>query len=381
MADESAASFLKAIENLIERKLAEKSPDSPRATACSTPAPEVEALARAITPFTDSPDQNLTFETWFSRYKSTFLEDGKNLDEAARVRLLLRRLDGAAYARYANLLRPRDPAEISFEENVRRLSRLFGKGESFFSMRRKCLQYTMDEADDWGNHGGLINSLCEDFQISACTPDQFKALMFCISIRSDRHISVREQLLAKLETDSEKINVDFLIDEARRLSNVKKDARLDIVPAASVSVVSVKKNHANHGKRDHPPRPCFLCGAMHFTGYCPPAQSSSGKPKAQRGRKNIAKKRKNQQARANAIHSERYRGRRYLTPVVNGQPLLFQLDSAADVSVMTRDAWEKIGKPALQESSLTVRDAQANRIQVLGQFEATIRFHGKDVAN
>ncbi|XP_059617814.1 uncharacterized protein K02A2.6-like [Phlebotomus argentipes] len=237
----------------------------------------------------------------------------------------------------------------------------------------------MDEADDWGNHGGLINSLCEDFQISACTPDQFKALMFCISIRSDRHISVREQLLAKLETDSEKINVDFLIDEARRLSNVKKDARLDIVPAASVSVVSVKKNHANHGKRDHPPRPCFLCGAMHFTGYCPPAQSSSGKPKAQRGRKNIAKKRKNQQARANAIHSERYRGRRYLTPVVNGQPLLFQLDSAADVSVMTRDAWEKIGKPALQESSLTVRDAQASRIQVLGQFEATIRFHGKEI--
>ncbi|XP_055714324.1 uncharacterized protein LOC129808569 [Phlebotomus papatasi] len=202
--------FLKAIETLIEIKFTERN-----ASAGPCAAPEVEALTRAITPFTHSPEQNVTFETWYNRFKTTFLEVGKNLTKSARVRLLLRRLDASAYARYANLLRPRDPAELPFEENIQRLTRLFGKGESLYGESACSIPWTNLRSG-----------------ISDCTPDQFKALMFCISIRSDRHLFVRQQLLAKLETEkSEKINIDFLIDEAHRLSNVKKDAQLYIVPA------------------------------------------------------------------------------------------------------------------------------------------------------
>uniref|UniRef100_A0A1B0CM29 DUF7083 domain-containing protein n=2 Tax=Lutzomyia longipalpis TaxID=7200 RepID=A0A1B0CM29_LUTLO len=44
----------------------------------------LEALSRSIQMFSYDPDQSLTFGAWFQRYASTFLEDGRNLDDAAR---------------------------------------------------------------------------------------------------------------------------------------------------------------------------------------------------------------------------------------------------------------------------------------------------------
>ncbi|XP_055714245.1 uncharacterized protein K02A2.6-like [Phlebotomus papatasi] len=388
--------FLTAIEKLIDAKLKEVKPIVPEATS-SIPEVSMDALARSIAAFTFSPEDNMTFGVWYSRYKSTFLSDGSNLDDAGRVRLLLRRLDNTAYYRYANLLRPINPADLSFDDNISRLSKLFGKGESLFSLRRKCLQHVMKESEDWAAHGAAINSLCEDFRLGECTPDHFKALIFCISIQSDKHVFVREQLLTCLETEpSNKINLGFLIDEAQRISNMKKDARLDITPA---NVSAIRKTPSRPSSQsDRPPRPCFLCGGMHFirdcvhkntkcqdcdtvghkTGYCPPkkgqedSRGTAGKPK-----KRFFKKKKKASANTYAVFTAHPRGRKFLTPQINGHSVDFQLDCAADVSVVSRSTWEVLGKPNLSEPSVHVKDAQSRRIPIIGEFQCDIVLHGK----
>lgn len=389
--------FIAAIDRLVTTRISQAiAPNGNESPARGAP-PEVsvDALSRSITPFTYNPESNLTFENWYQRYKSTFLEDGKNLDEAARVRLLLRRLDHQAYTRYANIIRPRDPATLKFDETVTRLTKLYGRGESLFSLRRQCLQHVMNETDDWATHGGIVNALCEDFRINECKGDHFKALIFCTSIQSDKHVFVREQLLTKLETEpAEKINVEYLIDEARRLSNVKKDARLDMAP---VNVNAVRKEAP--AKKERPPRPCYLCGAMHFVkdctytnskcidcgqighrgGYCPPPPKEGTSQNTGSRKKNNKWKKKKPSATTNVISSSRRKSRRYLSPLINGHRVDFQLDCGADVSVITKATWERLGKPNLSPISLNVKDAQANSLTIMGEFDARVSFRGNDI--
>ncbi|XP_055708916.1 uncharacterized protein K02A2.6-like [Phlebotomus papatasi] len=261
----------------------------------------VDALSRGISPFSYAPEQNLTFDMWYQRYKSTFLLDGKNLDDAARVRLLLRRLDASSYERYASNLLPREPANLSFDENVANLIKLFGKGESLFCTRRKCLQLILKDTDDLTTHAGVVNRHCEAFKLAECTADHFKALIFVNSLQSEKYVLVREQLLTKLETEpADKITLNFMVEEARRLINVKSDSRLD-TPVASVSVLK-KKDFAP--KKDKPP---------------------------------------------------------------------------PDVSIISADTWRKLKQPSLTPISLKVRDAQSHYIEMLGEFECSIRLGENEV--
>ncbi|XP_059611718.1 uncharacterized protein K02A2.6-like [Phlebotomus argentipes] len=358
----------------------------------------VDALARGINQFSYQPENDLTFDTWYRRYKSTFSQDAATLDDAAKVRLLLRRLDASAYDRYANNILPQEPAALTFEDTVARLTKLFSKGESLFCTRRKCLQLTIKESDDIATHCGVVNRHCEAFKLGECTADHFKALIFVNSLQGEKYVLVREQLLTKLETeDAKKITLDFMVEEARRLLNVKSDSRLD---APSVSVSAIRKKEFAP-KKDRPPRPCYLCGAMHYvkecphvttkctdchkvghkTGYCPPS-SNQDADKKKSGKKSFSgkkKKKSSNQASANAVFSARRHGRKYLAPTVNGHTVEFQLDCAADLSIISADTWKMIGQPTLSPVSIRVKDAQSQPIAILGEFDSSVRLGDREI--
>jgi len=54
---------------------------------------KTESLASGITEFVYDPDNRLTFDAWFVRYEGLFNVDAKDLDDDAKVRLLLRKLN------------------------------------------------------------------------------------------------------------------------------------------------------------------------------------------------------------------------------------------------------------------------------------------------
>lgn len=84
-------------------------------------------------------DENNIFEDWYGRYEDVFLVDGAELDDAARVRLLLRKLDGNSHNLYANFILPKKPREIKFDETVKILLQIFGHKASLFNLRYNCL--------------------------------------------------------------------------------------------------------------------------------------------------------------------------------------------------------------------------------------------------
>jgi len=54
---------------------------------------KTESLASRITEFNYNPENGITSDAWFVRYEGLFNVDAKNLDDAAKVRLLLCKLN------------------------------------------------------------------------------------------------------------------------------------------------------------------------------------------------------------------------------------------------------------------------------------------------
>lgn len=114
------------IKLLAEKLLSPASSSSSNATANQQRTEQIiESLSSNVTEFSYDPDGGSTFEIWYRRYEDLFLLDGSKLDDAARVRLLLRKLNTSAHERYVNCILPKHPREFQFDETVTKLKKTF----------------------------------------------------------------------------------------------------------------------------------------------------------------------------------------------------------------------------------------------------------------
>ncbi|XP_062534290.1 uncharacterized protein K02A2.6-like [Armigeres subalbatus] len=63
--------------------------------------------------FVYDPDNGLVFDRWYRKYEDLFLKDGAKLDDAAKVRLLLRSLSVTVHDKYVNFVLPKHPMPTS----------------------------------------------------------------------------------------------------------------------------------------------------------------------------------------------------------------------------------------------------------------------------
>lgn len=221
-------------------------------TRLAAPAPTnteqvLEALSTNISEFTFDPDNGITFEKWFSRYAELFENDARKLDDAAKVRLLLRKLDTTSHSRYVNYILPKQPKDLQFAETISTLKKIFGTQSSIFHRRFQCLQLVKSEADDIISYGGMVNRAVEDFEFQNCKIDQFKCLVFICGLKAPRYADIRARLLSRIEgeTAEHPVTLQTLIDEFQRLVNLKADTTMIEQPSSlkpSVRAVSEKKN-------------------------------------------------------------------------------------------------------------------------------------------
>ena len=82
----------------------------------------IEALAANITEF-HHDEHNLTFDMWYSRYEDLFSVDAVKLVDAAKVRLLLRKLKPMVHSKYINYILPKHARAFLFKETVEKLQK------------------------------------------------------------------------------------------------------------------------------------------------------------------------------------------------------------------------------------------------------------------
>lgn len=250
----------KALQDLVKTVTAKPIIAPPKLNANTNDNKEflLESLANTMVEFHYDPDSDDgLFDVWYSRYADTFSQDACKLDDASKVRLLLRKLDTRAHSRYANFILPKKPKDNDFEESVTKLKEIFSRRTSLFNKRCKCLQFIKPESDDFIAYAGAVNRLCEDFKLSSLKENEFKALIFVCGLRSHRDSEIRTRLLSKLETDAATLTVDTLATECQRLLNLKQDtALIENAAHSSTSVVNSLsdkyRGKSNQKRQDKP---------------------------------------------------------------------------------------------------------------------------------
>lgn len=204
-------------------------------------------------------------------------------------------------------------------------------------------------------------------------------------LKSESDAEVRTRLLSKIE-EQPGVTLQQLSDECQRLLNLKHDTAMIETPSLEVNKVQQQRSNRQWEKiKDRSPsppeekpkrrakKPCWLCGRMHFRedcdyldhrctdcdkighreGYC----SSAKLCQQWEGRKTGAEI--NQVVSSNVIVSEGAvrKGRKFVPVEINGMSARLQLDTASDVTVISKQLWKKLGRPKLSIHSVDVKTA------------------------
>ncbi|CAH8589626.1 unnamed protein product [Dicrocoelium dendriticum] len=382
---------------LLSQKLNIQS-ESPTTTA----RPSVDALAASITEFVFDGLNGLTFESWFLKYEDIFRVELADQDDAWKVRLLLRKLGAVEHERHTNFVLPKNARDFSFDETVKSLTQIFGEQASLFSVRYNCLKLVKRDAVDFVTHAGIVNRECERFKLGMMTPDQFKSLIFVCSLQSHADADIRTRILHKLEQEPQ-LTLQEITAECQRLINLKQDTKMietaDHRTEPQICRTAIRGKVMNQNRSTQkPPTACWNCGAWHFMRDCIYKGHQCHKCKRfghkethcrvahnfrrsfpSRLRTNINFRRAKFHGPATKVVLAAFRTefagkRKYLTVKVNGIPVTLQLDTASDITIISRSTWRKLGRPAFKRTTLTAQNASGEPLRLDGEIECEVSF-------
>ncbi|VDP40179.1 unnamed protein product [Schistosoma curassoni] len=343
------------------------SPSQP-STSSSTTAPSVDGITNSIAEFHYDPD--VTFEMWFRRHGDLFKFDFANQNDVWTMCLLLCKLGATELDRYCNLILPLNPRDRSFTDTVQTLSRHFGDNSSVFDTRYRCLNLTMNEDDEFLTHMSVVNRGCERFRLKSLTEDQFSALILICSLQDQKFIHLRTRLLSRLVQEP-KLTLSDIANEDQRLINLKRDTSTVRSGGSGRSEVralqqTLYKNKyvpasssPSHSSSDDRLKRIFLLLAsnmVHGTtlktahlsnidargvtlsvikkGFClkkeNPIQSRSNK-------KTFPTSCTNSLSLVSSCQSSSSGERKFITVNINGHSSRLQIDTASDVTILSRD--------------------------------------------
>ncbi|XP_037959893.1 uncharacterized protein K02A2.6-like [Teleopsis dalmanni] len=393
-----------AIQNLIAKLFKEgKSEVAEHSSSTSKPTESefiIEALASNITEFCHDPENNIIFDTWYMRYEDLFLIDAAKLDDAAKTRLLLRKLNTIVHNKYINYILPNHSRDFTFKDTVEKLKKLFGNQISLFNTRFNCLQITKQPTQDFVTYASMVNKQCELFKLNDLTTDQFKCLIFIMGLKSPSEFELRTKMLNKLENESTKVTLETLSTECQKILNLKVDTML-IESNAQVNRLRVnnhktEKQIKNNGKSKEPsslPKtPCWFCGEFHYSRHCPFKNHKCDRCKLVGHKEGYCKYRKTQNENQKYHKIDKGRQfnsksifttnkvnmikRKYILVKINGTPLNLQLDTASDITIISEDNFKKIKADNVSESEHTARSA-TDELPLSAKFKCNVEFRNQ----
>ncbi|XP_058456755.1 uncharacterized protein K02A2.6-like [Malaya genurostris] len=312
------------------------------------------------------------------RYADLFDSDAKNLEDAAKVRLLLRKLDTPSHTRYTNYILPKLPKDINFTDTVEINKKIFGSQTSVFNKRYQCLQLMKSEVEDIISYGGKVNRACEDFDFKNMKIDQFKCLVFVCGLKAHCYTDIRARLLSRIESETAEapVTLQNLIDDYQRLDNLKADTSM--IERQSAVFKIGKKNHLANLKITSQTLLCNRSG--HKEGYCncfsKMKSVSSGEEKKLPNRPRKSGKAKSRRifiVNHIAQHSSK---RKYVTTIINGVEVKLQLDTASDITVISKRTWNSLGKPSIKKPTIQAMNASGKPLHLFGEFHCDVTING-----
>ena len=345
-----------------------------------------EGISNSLSEFHYSPDTGVTFPAYYRRYETIFTKRCTDWTDEEKVTLLLQKLGTDENTKYANLILPKKPEEVTFDETIDTLSKIFDKRDSLFHSRYKCLNLQKSEAEDYLEYACTVNRLCEEFKLNEISADLFKCLIFVQGLTTPRDKDIRSRILTIMESDPN-ITLQKVTEECQRLINVKRDnTRIEEKNIYKVQHVKrqTSRTHKTQGHRTtrtHKDQKCEGCGSPRHTRKNCWFRNKICFECGLKGHKGTHCDRKKRRTdKINVLRTKKEKNcerRKYVDVLINGHTVTLLLDSGADISIIDEDMWKRIGRPELSKTSKTAKSYCGQKIDFKGELKCNVTFCGQ----
>ena len=120
---------------------------------------------------------------------------------------------------------------------------------------------------------------------------------------------------------------------------------------------------------------CYNCGGPHYRSTCPLLSSNTGQKMRQKSRRKRSHRRERNQCKK-VVSFAAENARTYLDVKIGGRSLNFLLDTGADITLISRPTWKRLGSPTLEPCVMPVKTADGSPMKIDGRF--TTDFSIKD---
>ncbi|CAI2350932.1 unnamed protein product [Caenorhabditis sp. 36 PRJEB53466] len=352
---------------------------------------KIDSITARLKRFEYDPENGITFSHWYDRYGEMLTEEGADLNEATRRRLLIGALGEMEYNRFANRVLPKKVNELSWNETVKALKTCFAATKSVFQERFEFLRMSYS-GGTLSEYTGFVRS-----QFGKMTDEQICCLVWTLGLRTDE-TEVRVRALQILETKPDTTLVQ-LEEQVTRFLTINADAKAiggvtgsrdnfevnavrakprdngvqSGTAAASGSATTSKSSSKSRSKR------CDRCGWRHNRGSCSAknARCFGCNEKGHFARFCPNSREANGQALVvGSVHASKESVKIREMVKIKTVPIEMMVDTGSDVTMLSVSDWEKIGKPRLKAAREKILTVDKKPMKIMGRFECNFKWRG-----
>ena len=338
--------------------------------------PSIDALESRIVEF-QYDEEDCWFEQWYSRYKYVFENEAKDMDDDKKVLMLMRHVSLKVSSVYEDHISPSSITEKKFDETILILTKLFGRRVSEFEWRLKFLKLSMtgEGIHDVKQYASQVNNCYQKGALKGITEEQLKVTVFLAGLDASNMRNVRMQLLTLVNSKAD-ITLNEVVEKYSTMVALERDAGA-VAQGTKVQALyhERKKMHpAGSGKKqvEKNTKRCYHCEKDgHFKDECwvlHPELRPSGKKGKKYKSKNLR-----------MLECNRLSDRIYRDVLIDGKNVRFLIDTGADVSVISRETWHRIGSPVLAAARKQPRCANDTPLEIMGEVRCKIELESKSV--
>nr|CAD2205752.1 unnamed protein product [Meloidogyne enterolobii] len=343
-------------------------------------------LHKLISEFHCDIPRAFTFETWYDKYKSYFEIEGATLSDEMKARLLIAKLGGPEYSKIAQKLLPRKLSDLKYGELLIELKEEFGDPRSKLLKRFDTLKLKCNEFENILQFGNLVNAECEKSEMNL-TIEEMKILIFIVGL-PDSAMDLKQNCIRMVENKSKKkedCKFKELLEDCRGFLSTKKRSNYCLNLYRSEPQLQQKSNIEIENKNRYYPPPkrpyCSHCKKEgHWTSYCYFAGKRKFSPRVNNLKIGLDKSNDGPYCILLDIEdNEVLQKHNWIVQKlkINGTSLNMIVDTAAQISIISKETWSQIGEPKLEEVSYNGIAMGQSKFKIEGKFATQIDCNDK----
>ncbi|CAH8612563.1 unnamed protein product [Schistosoma rodhaini] len=169
-----------------------------------------------------------------------------------------------------------------------------------------------------------------------------------------------------------------------------KTSNLASINACRSSKPSRQKTANTQKPSGKPPSPCWSCESWHFVKLCPfknhkcrqchrighkEGYCSSDKRQSKHRGVKVTRQSQSQVKSTFATFKVGFQSKqKYVHLLVNAKPIRLQLDTASDITLISKNTWSKLGCPPIRPTKHVVRNASGDIVKLTGEVTCNVQF-------